>query len=116
MKNKENLVFGEIVQTTDPRIIRTSNNSLIIYNVTKNDSSDHYICQVLSQPNPIEVVHRIHVVNKPKENWGDSHSIRVFPGKRLEVNETEKLSFGCETRLQPQPQIKWSHKVSLYIN
>lgn len=37
--------------------------------------------------------------------------IRVTPGKRVEVNAGDNVTLGCETRIQPTPEIKWYHEV-----
>lgn len=36
--------------------------------------------------------------------------IRVTPGKRVEVNAGDNVTLGCETRIQPTPEIKWYHE------
>lgn len=91
----------------DSRIVTTVNHSLIIYNVTKSDSSDSYSCILLSDPQ-LEVIHAVHVVDKSKD---DDKRIRVIPGKRVEVDENQSTTFGCETR-DPTVKIIWSHKVA----
>lgn len=58
----------------------------------------------------MEVTHKVHVVDRPKD---DDKRIRVVPGKRVEVNENESVTFGCE--IKGSHKIVWSHKVCKLI-
>ncbi|XP_074094926.1 opioid-binding protein/cell adhesion molecule [Cotesia typhae] len=106
-KGNVSLFFGDSDMTKDitSKIVTTANHSLIIYNVTKNDSSDSYTCSLLGVDQPVEVTHKVHVVDRPKD---DDKRIRVVPGKRVEVNENESVTFGCE--IKGSHKIVWSHK------
>lgn len=42
--------------------------------------------------------------------------IRVIPGKRVEVNAGDNVTLGCETRIQPIPEIKWYHEVRYFYS
>ncbi|XP_015429049.1 PREDICTED: opioid-binding protein/cell adhesion molecule homolog [Dufourea novaeangliae] len=102
-RNDENLYYDSIAMTQDKnRIVRLPNNTLVIHNVTVNDTSDDYECSILQNP-PITIKHKVVVdtYNPP---------IRVIPGKRVEVNAGETLNIGCETTIRPAPEIKWYHE------
>jgi len=98
----------------DKRIVRFPNNSLVIYNASVEDSSNNYKCSILRKPDPIELIHRLLVDERPHEESTISppqHShkgiIRVIPSKRVEVNQGHTIKLGCETDIQPPPEIKW---------
>lgn len=48
----------------------------------------------------------------PPSTHHKQSEIRVIPGKRVEVNVGDNVTLGCETRIQPTPEIKWYHEVS----
>ncbi|KAK0168974.1 hypothetical protein PV327_002730 [Microctonus hyperodae] len=106
------LYFGGTLmeKSLEKKIKKKPDHSLVIYNITKNDASDNYTCSILSGDRTIQVIHRIHVVNKPNETAANDHPIRVIPGKRVEVNENESVTIGCETKHPSKTEIKWSHK------
>lgn len=114
MKDDKYLYFGSQAQIEDDkRIERRSDNSLVIHNVTVEDSSENYKCTILRNPDPIDLIHRLQV-ERPQQGSAISppqHShkgiIRVIPSKKLEVNEGESIQLGCETNIQPSPEIKW---------
>lgn len=103
------LFVGQIQMMKEKKHIRISqNNSLIITNVTKEDSSSNYVCEILTQPNPIKLVHKLVVDN----DWSD-RSIRPSPKKNIHINEGESVVFGCETGFKPSKEMKWAFKGSI---
>ncbi|XP_057323322.1 neural cell adhesion molecule 1-B-like isoform X1 [Microplitis mediator] len=109
-KGNVSLFFGDSDMIKDTRIVTTANHSLIIYNVTKSDSSDSYSCVLLAD-SQLEVIHAVHVVDKSTDRKDDDKRIRVIPSKKVEVDENQSTTFGCETR-DPTVKIIWSHKGS----
>lgn len=107
------LYLGDVGITQESnRIALGPNNELKIFNVTVNDSSDDYICQILTEP-VTKIVHSLHV-SDPQDN----KFIRVWPQKVIHVNESQSIKFGCEIIKSDQfntiPDIKWSHKVNFF--
>lgn len=100
-RNDENLYYDSTPMTNDKtRIVRLPNNTLVIHNVTVNDASDDYECTILQEP-PITIKHTVVV---------DDNKIHVFPKKTIHANAGETVTIGCETSIQPAPEIKWYHK------
>ncbi|XP_012527612.1 neurotrimin isoform X2 [Monomorium pharaonis] len=98
--------------TEDKRIIRLPDNTLIIYNASVEDTSNNYKCSILRKPDSIDLTHRLLVDERAhQESSPPQHShkgiIRVLPGRRVEVNEGHAVKLGCETDIQPPPEIKW---------
>lgn len=123
MKDNKILYFESQPQIEDPnRIVRLTNNSLIIYNVTVNDSSNEYKCSILRTPDSINLIHRLWVVEPEKIHQQSTalpppqHShkgiIRVIPSRRIDVTQGNTIKFGCETDMQPPPEIKWFIEVN----
>lgn len=99
-RNDENLYSDATSMTNDKRIVRMPNNTLVIHNVTANDTSDDYKCSILQDP-PITIRHRVIV---------ETSRIRVSPSKIVYVNAGETVTLGCETNIQPAPEVKWYRK------
>lgn len=136
MKDKEYLYVDSEAHTLDPkRIVRLPNNTLVIYNATVNDSSNNYQCTILRKQH-IVITHRLRVDPKgpsaipqppppvapqqqstmpPESVVPQQHShrglIHVKPKKRIEVNQGLSVTFGCETNMEPAPEIKWFFEV-----
>lgn len=100
------------------RIVRLPNNSLAIYNASVNDTSNNYECIIFRQPNNIMITHRVLIDPErppqpavpPQPMVPPQHShkgIRVVPSKWIEVNQGQSVRLGCETDMQPPPEIKW---------
>lgn len=98
------------------RIVLLPNNSLAIYNATVSDSSDDYKCSILRKPENINLTHRLRVdperthqqsTASPPPQHSHKGIIRVIPSRRIEVNQGQTITFGCETDTQPPPEIKW---------
>lgn len=98
------------------RIVLLPNNSLAIYNATVSDSSDDYKCNILRKPENINLTHRLRVdperthqqsAASPPPQHSHKGIIRVIPSRRIEVNQGQTITFGCETDTQPPPEIKW---------
>ncbi|XP_025158571.1 neurotrimin isoform X3 [Harpegnathos saltator] len=127
MKDKEYLYVEADPHTQDSRIVRLPNNTLMIYNASVNDSSNNYQCIIIHKQN-IVLTHRLRVDPKsaattppqpapprytttPKPVIPSQHShrslIRVTPMKKIEANPGQSITFGCETNIQPPPEIKW---------
>ncbi|KYM93929.1 Opioid-binding protein/cell adhesion molecule like protein [Cyphomyrmex costatus] len=113
LKDDKYLYFESQTYTEDDkRIVRLPNNSLVIYNATVEDSSDNYKCSILRNPDPIDLTHRLRVDENPRqESAPPQHSlkgiIRVKPSKKVEVKQGHSITLGCETDIQPPPEIKW---------
>ncbi|XP_020299947.1 lachesin-like [Pseudomyrmex gracilis] len=112
LKDDKYLYFESQPHVTDPkRIVRMPNNSLVIYNATVSDSSDSYRCSIIIRKNyTIDLIHRVLIDPMDK-------GIRVTPSRRINVVEGTSTRFGCETNIQPPPEIKWfieTKKVSNY--
>lgn len=138
MKDKEYLYVDSEAHTEDSdRIVRLPNNTLIIYNASLDDSSNNYQCIILLKEH-IVLTHRLRVEPKgrsiaipqqpvapqqstvpPQPAVSPQHShrglIRVTPKRRIEVNQGHNITFGCETSIQPPPEIKWFVEVQ-HIN
>lgn len=100
-RNDENLYYDSTPMTNDSmRIVRLPNNTLVIHNVTLNDASDDYECTILQEP-PITIKHTVVV---------DYNKIHVYPKKTIHANAGETITLGCNTSMQPEPEIKWYHK------
>jgi hypothetical protein len=88
-------------------------NSLVIYNASVEDSSNNYKCSILQKPDSIDLTHRLLVderlhqesVSPPQH----SHKgiIRVWPSRKVDVDQGHNIKLGCETDIQPSPEIKW---------
>lgn len=94
------------------RIVRMPDNSLVIYNASVEDSSNNYKCSILRKPDPIDLTHRLlvegpHQESAPPPQHSHKGIIRVIPSKRVEVNQGHNIRLGCETNIQPPPEIKW---------
>lgn len=85
------------------------NYSLIIENVTKENSSNNYVCEILSKNNTIKVTHSLRVDNE----WMD-RLIRPWPKKSIHINEGDSIKFGCETKFKPTKGMQWSFKVYIH--
>lgn len=113
LKDDKYLYFESQTYTEDDkRIVRLPNNSLVIYNATVEDSSNNYKCSILQNPHSIDLTHRVLVDENPRqESTPPQHShkgiIRVRPSKKVEVNQGHNITLGCETDIQPPPEIKW---------
>lgn len=113
MKDDKYLYVESQTHTEDyKRIVRLPDNSLVIYNTSAGDSSNHYKCSILRKPDPIDLIHRLLVDERPQEPAPPpqhSHKgiIRVLPSRRVEVNQGHNIRLGCETDIQPPPEIKW---------
>ncbi|XP_076619696.1 opioid-binding protein/cell adhesion molecule homolog [Colletes latitarsis] len=106
-RNDETLYLDSIAMTVDSeRIVRLPNNTLVIHNVTTNDTSEDYECSILQKSSTVTIKHRVLVEDAPAPA-PHKPLIRVIPRKRVEVNAGESVTLGCETRIQPTPQIKW---------
>lgn len=113
LKDNDYLYLESNAHTKDKRIVRMPDNSLVIYNATLEDSSNNYKCSILQKPQSIDLIHRLLVdervhqesVSPPQH----SHKgiIRVWPSKRVEVEKGHSIKLGCETDIQPSPEIKW---------
>ncbi|XP_076375756.1 opioid-binding protein/cell adhesion molecule homolog [Megalopta genalis] len=100
-RNDENLYYDSTPMTSDSnRIVRLQNNTLVIHNVTVNDTSDDYECTILQDP-PITIKHKVVV---------ETDKVRVYPAKTVTANAGETITLGCDTSMQPAPEIKWYHK------
>lgn len=112
------LYYDANPMNADQRVVRLPNNTLVIYNATTNDTSDNYECSILYKP-VITIKHRVLVDSgRPPvpPSPVPSHKqplIHVTPGKRVEVSAGENITLGCETRMQPAPEIKWYHEVNI---
>ncbi|XP_076641151.1 neurotrimin isoform X2 [Halictus rubicundus] len=107
-RNDENLYYDSTPMTKDSmRIVRLPNNTLVIHNVTVNDASDDYECTILQEP-PITIKHKV-VVDDNKVVV-DNNKVRVYPAKTVRANAGETITLGCDTSIQPSPEIKWYHK------
>lgn len=110
MKDEKYLYIEAHTHTEDSkRIVRLPNNTLVIYNASVEDSSNNYKCSILRNPDPINLTHRLLVdepVSPPPQH---SHKgiIRVIPSRKVEVNQGHTIRLGCETDIQPPPEIKW---------
>ncbi|KAL6265257.1 hypothetical protein P5V15_002038 [Pogonomyrmex californicus] len=101
------------------RIVRLPNNTLMIKNASVEDSSNDYKCSILRNPDPIVLTHRLLIDPKrthqqpiaSSTSSPPQHShkgiLRVIPSRRVEVNESYSVMLGCETDIQPSPEIKW---------
>lgn len=119
MKEKTLLYFEkqpQIKPDLSKRIVLLPNNSLAIYNATVDDSSDDYKCNILRQPENIYITHRLRVdperthqpsAASPPPQHSHKGIIRVIPSRRMDVNQGQTITFGCETDMQPPPEIKW---------
>lgn len=115
MKDNAYLYFDSQPHIEDTnRIVRFPNNSLVIYNLSVNDSSDHYKCSILRKPSNLNVIHRLRVEPERTQQSIDppqqSHNaiIRVIPAKKVEVMQGHAVRIGCETEnVEPPPEIKW---------
>jgi len=108
MRDNEYLYFGGQSYIQDnKRIVKLSNNSLMIHNVSVNDTSDNYKCSVLGESNLV-VIHRL-LVDPEKTPSQHSHKsvIHVSPSRRVEANQGTSVLLGCRTSIEPQPEIKW---------
>ncbi|XP_070521260.1 protein amalgam isoform X2 [Cardiocondyla obscurior] len=124
MKDDKYLYVESQAHTEDyKRIVRLPDNTLVIYNASVEDSSDNYKCSILRNPDPIVLTHRLLVershqdpVSPPPQH---SHKgiIRVTPERKVDVEQGHSITLGCETDIQPPPEIKWfieSKKVDNY--
>lgn len=111
LKDDDTLFFDSGPISTDERMIRLPNNTLVIRNVTSSDSSDHYECSILTTPK-ITITHRVLVDDVPSAATPPHKQtlIYVVPGKRVDVVAGDNVTIGCETKSQPTPQIKWYHE------
>lgn len=119
LKDEKYLYVESQAHTEDyKRIVRLSNNSLIIYNASVEDSSNNYKCSILRKPDPIDLIHRLlvepaivegsHQLSTPSSPPQHSYKrIRVIPSRRIETYEGQTIRLGCETDIQPPPEIKW---------
>uniref|UniRef100_A0A0C9RFS8 Ntm_2 protein n=1 Tax=Fopius arisanus TaxID=64838 RepID=A0A0C9RFS8_9HYME len=108
-KGSEPLYFGGAVMTTEPdRIFLAANNSLIVNDVTEYDTSNDWTCTVVMQP-PLEIHHSLQVVNQPTQ-LTEHRSLAVWPAKKITVNESMGVEFGCDSQSKSRPEIKWSLK------
>lgn len=120
MKDNEYLYVESQIHTLEPkRIVRMPDNSLVIFNASVADSSNNYKCSILRKPDPIDLIHRVLVDEIYQETPPPQHShkgiIRVIPSKKVEVNLGQVLKLGCETNIQPPPEIKWFVKVCVCV-
>lgn len=113
LKDDKYLYFESQTYTEDDkRIVRLPNNSLVIYNATVEDSSNNYKCSILQNPHSIDLTHRLLVDENPRQEstppqYSHKGIIRVKPSKKVEVNQGHNITLGCETDIQPPPEIKW---------
>lgn len=108
LKDNTYLYVESRPQVDDPkRIVRLSNNSLVIYNATVKDSSNNYKCSIQRQPDTIDVIHRV-LVDPVDEHR--AKIIRVIPNKRIKVKEGDNVKFGCEMDTDTPVEIKWFNK------
>ncbi|XP_076176243.1 protein amalgam isoform X1 [Ptiloglossa arizonensis] len=112
-RNEETLYLDSTPMTLDTqRIVRLANNTLVIYNATRNDTSDDYECSILHKP-PITIKHKVLVDDKAPAPYKPP-LIRVIPQYNVEVSAGENFTLGCEMRTQPTPHInyviKWFHE------
>ncbi|KYN20034.1 Neurotrimin, partial [Trachymyrmex cornetzi] len=113
LKDDKYLYFESQKYTEDDkRIVRLPNNSLVIYNATVEDSSNNYKCSILQNPHSIDLTHRLLVDENPRQEstppqYSHKGIIRVRPSKKVEVNQGHNITLGCETDIQPPPEIKW---------
>lgn len=117
MKDNDYLYFGGQPYTQDKRIVKLSNNTLVIHNASINDTSDNYKCTVLGEGNLV-ITHRLLVDPEKLQDFvppQHSHKsiIRVTPSRRVEVHQGHSVTLGCETDIQPPPEIKWFIEVKL---
>ncbi|EZA50343.1 Lachesin [Ooceraea biroi] len=122
-KDGEYLYFGGQPYISDKRIVNLPNNSLVIHNASVNDTSNDYKCTVLAENNLV-ITHRLLVDPAPEKTHQQSvpqHShkgiIRVMPSRRVDVIQGHSVRLGCETDIQPPPEIKWfieNKKVNSY--
>ncbi|XP_029161634.1 lachesin-like [Nylanderia fulva] len=115
MKDNKLLYFENQPHVEDKnRIVRLPNNSLVIYNASVSDSSNDYNCSILRQSNSINLIHRllvdperIHEQSPSPPQHSHKGIIRVIPARQIEVNQGNSIKLGCETDVQPPPEIKW---------
>ncbi|XP_012278144.1 protein amalgam isoform X2 [Orussus abietinus] len=105
-KKDDEYLYYDTTPTTNrtQRIIRQPDHSLLIIDAQLNDTSDNYICEVVTDP-IVRVMHRLRVEPDEVEPL-----IQVTPGKRVEIMQGESIKLGCKTRLQPPYEIRWSRK------
>ncbi|XP_015110266.1 neurotrimin [Diachasma alloeum] len=114
-KGSEPLFFGGTVTTDEPeRIKLTRSNSLVIDPVTELDTSNQWTCSVLVEP-PVILKHSLVVEHGPTDLTNptappDQQPLKVWPGKKIMVNESMTVKFGCESQSKTKPEIKWSLK------
>ncbi|KAL2717682.1 neurotrimin-like isoform X3 [Vespula squamosa] len=130
-KDDEFLYSDDNALTQDKnRIVRTPDNSLVIYNTTVNDTSDNYSCSILSDK-PITITHRLLVDpandRSPSVTTVSSLStmstsssvpiIYVTPSNKVEIKQGQNVTLGCHTKAQPPPtEMKWYHKAKKLHN
>ncbi|XP_012135157.1 neurotrimin [Megachile rotundata] len=110
-KGDEFLYYDSNPMTSDKnRIVRLSNNTLVIYNATTNDTSNDYKCTIL-HTHPVTIRHQV-LVESGRMPAPQPHRppIRVTPGRKVEVTAGENITLGCETRIQPTPVMRWYHE------
>lgn len=132
MRDKNYLYFDAVLQVPElKRIVLLPNNTLVIHNATTDDSSNNYQCIILKANQNIVLTHRLRVDPKGSHSAAGpqqpmtpppstmssgptippQHSHRIYvktiPKKKIEVNQGQSITFGCETNIQPSPEIKW---------
>ncbi|XP_034939144.1 lachesin-like [Chelonus insularis] len=108
-KDNITLSFGDALIINDKkRITVAANHSLIIHNVTREDSSSNYTCQIVSNP-PIKLVHSLHVT-RAESPLSKDDTITVYPARKVEIDENGTITLRCTSTLVPPSEIKWFHK------
>ncbi|XP_017794440.1 PREDICTED: neurotrimin-like isoform X1 [Habropoda laboriosa] len=114
-KDDEFLFYDSNPMKKDYRMVRLPNNTLVIHNVTANDTSNSYECSILIEP-PLTIKHRVLVYSErgpisPSPTQPHKEPpIRVTPGKKVEIKAGKNLTLGCETNIEPTPEIKWYYE------
>ncbi|XP_077277932.1 lachesin isoform X2 [Temnothorax americanus] len=115
LKDDKYLYVESQAHTEDnKRIVRLPDNTLVISNASVADTSNNYKCSILRKPDPIDLIHRLLVDERPHQEPATpppqhSHKgiIRVIPSRKVEVSQGHSIRLGCETDIQPPPEIKW---------
>lgn len=111
------------------RIVRTPENSLVIYNTTVNDSSDNYTCTIVSK-NPITITHSVLV--EPKD-WSPMTTTMIptvtsplptskgidtnaLPLERIEADQGQDVKLVCSLNGQPMKKLQWYYEGNQIYN
>ncbi|KAK2582619.1 hypothetical protein KPH14_004905 [Odynerus spinipes] len=131
-RGDEFLYSDENALTLDKdRIVRTPENSLVIYNTTVNDTSDTYTCSIMSDK-PITITHRLLVdpIDRlhsmtttapvvPSSSSSASSPTpdgRVTPSDRVEAVQGQDVRLVCPASVQSSTEMKWYHQSDKLYN